>query len=182
MPVPRVADVATQSARERSRFLLGLRRYPGRLALALFRMPLRAYHHGKGWLLGHTFLLLTHLGRKTGLPHETVAMVLRYRPETHEAVICSAWGPATDWMRNLRAHPASNVEIGREAFTPEQRFLSEDESFSVVRECLHAHPLRFRLVSLVFGWGNLRDESVARDFVHTRPFVAFRPAETSQAA
>ena len=35
---------------------LGLRRKPGRLALAMFRMPLRAYRHDAGWLLGHTFL------------------------------------------------------------------------------------------------------------------------------
>jgi hypothetical protein len=46
--------------------LLGLRRKPGRLALAMFRMPLRAYRHDAGWLLGHTFLEFAHTGRKTG--------------------------------------------------------------------------------------------------------------------
>jgi hypothetical protein len=35
--------------------LLGLRRKPGRLDLAAFRMPLRAYRHDAGWLLGRTF-------------------------------------------------------------------------------------------------------------------------------
>ena len=153
----------------------------GRLALALFRMPLQAYHHGKGWLLGHTFLVLTHLGRRSGRPYETVAMVLRYLPETQEAVICSAWGPDTDWMRNITAHPASRVEVGREAFIPEQRILSEDESLLVVTECLHQHPWRFRFLSFVLGWGNLRDESVARDVVHTRPFIAFRPVDPKEA-
>lgn len=43
--------------------LLGLRRKPGRLALALFRMPLRAYRHDAGWLLGLRFIEFTHLGR-----------------------------------------------------------------------------------------------------------------------
>ena len=85
----------------------------GRLALALFRMPLCAYHHGKGWLLGYMFLLLTHVGRNTGEPHDTVATVLRYRPDTNEAVVCSAWGQETDWMKNIRALPASRIAVGQ---------------------------------------------------------------------
>ena len=84
--------------------LLGLRRKPGR-ALAVFRMPLRAYRHDAGWLLGSTFLEFTHTGRKTGRQHEAVAMVLRHDVDAREAVICAAWGPGTDWVRNLRAGP-----------------------------------------------------------------------------
>ena len=132
--------------------------------------------HGKGWLLGHTFLLLTHVGRRTGRPHETVAMVLRYRRQSHEAVICSAWGPDTDWVRNIRERPAVRIDLARETFEPEQRFLSVEESLCVVDDCLHQHPWRFRLMAWVLGWGDLRVEAVARDFVQTRPFVAFRPA------
>jgi deazaflavin-dependent oxidoreductase (nitroreductase family) len=145
-------------------------------------MPLRAYHHGKGWLLGHTFLLLTHVGRRTGRPHETVAMVLRFQPETREAVICSAWGPDTDWVKNLRAHPASRVEVGHDTFAPEQRFLSDDEGLAVLAECLRRHPWRSRFMSLVLGWGDLRNEDVAREFVRARPFVALRPARAQQTA
>src|SRR6476659_9794947 len=106
--------------------LLGLRRKPGRLALALFRMPLRAYRHHAGGLLGHTFLQLTHVGRRTGQPHDAVAMVLRYDKATSEAVICAAWGPDTDWVRNLRAGRARRVQLIRESFTPEHRFLGDD--------------------------------------------------------
>lgn len=73
--------------------LLGLRRKPGRFVLAVFRMPLRAYRHDAGWLLGRTFMEFVHTGRKTGRPYETVAMVLRYDPDAREAVICAAWGP-----------------------------------------------------------------------------------------
>ena len=89
-----------------ARPLLGVRRQPGRLALAVFRLPLPLYRRGWGWLLGHTFLLVVHAGRKTGKLHSTVAMALTYDPETHEAVICSVWGENTDWVRNIRARPA----------------------------------------------------------------------------
>ena len=123
---------ASHPIRRSTRPVLGLRRTPGRLALFLFRLPLSLYRTGWGWLLGYTFLLLDHAGRKTGQRHSTAAMVLSYDPETQEAVICSVWGQDTDWIRNIRVRPALQVQIGRESFAPEQRFLSADESFAVV--------------------------------------------------
>jgi hypothetical protein len=96
--------------------LLGLRGTPGRVALLVFRTPLPLYRRGWGWLLGRTFLFLVHVGRKTGEPHDTVAMVLRYDVDPRDAVICSAWGAGADWVRNLQAHPALEVRIGRDSF------------------------------------------------------------------
>ena len=63
---------------------------------------------------------LVHTGRKTGNTHAAVAMALEYNPATHETVICAAWGPATNWLRNIQVHPARHVKIGRQLFTPEQ--------------------------------------------------------------
>jgi deazaflavin-dependent oxidoreductase (nitroreductase family) len=156
--------------------LFGLRGRPGCLALAVFRLPLPLYRRGWGWLLGDTFLLLVHAGRKTGKPYSTVAMVLSHDPRTRESVICSAWGKDTDWIRNIRAHPALKVQIGRDSFTPGQRFLAEDESVAALTEFQHRHPYRARLLAAVLGWGDLRSAAAARAFVSTRPFVSLWPA------
>ena len=157
--------------------LLGIRRQPGRLALAAMRMPLPLYRHGWGRLLDHTFLLITHQGRKTGKRRDTVAMALNYDPSTHEAVVCSAWGPNADWIRNIRARPALGIQIGRESYIPEQRFLSEDESVAVAIEFRRRHPWRLRILAAILGWGDLRTDTAIREFVRTRPFVSFRPAQ-----
>jgi deazaflavin-dependent oxidoreductase (nitroreductase family) len=140
------------------------------------RLPRPLYHRGWGSLLGHTFLLITHVGRKTGEPHETVAMALTYDPERQEAVVCSAWGPNTQWMRNLHAHPALRIQIGRETYVPEQRFLSEDEAVAVALEFRERHPWRLRLFAAILGWGDLSSEAEVRELVRARPFVSFRPA------
>jgi hypothetical protein len=84
---------APRLSRPSQRPLLGLRHRPGRLALTLFRMPLRAYRHNAGWMLGHVFLEFTHTGRNTGQLHQAVAMVLDQNPSTGEVVICAGWGP-----------------------------------------------------------------------------------------
>lgn len=169
-----IGTVPTQPTRP----LLGLRRRPGRLALAVFRLPLILYRRGWGWLLGTTFMLLVHAGRKTGQPHLMTAMVMSWNPFTREVVIFSGWGPNSDWVRNLRARPALRVEVGREHYTPQHRFLSEAESVAVASEFVRRHPYRLRLATRILDWPDLRSETVLRDFVRSHPFVALRPVTT----
>ena len=155
--------------------MLGLRGRPGCLALAVFRMPLFLYRGGWGWMLGRTFLSLVHVGRKTGEPHDTVAMVLGDDVDSDEFVICSAWGPDADWIRNLQAGPGREVRVGRQRFVPEHRFLSEDEAVAVGVAFRTRHPHRLWLFSTILGWGDLRRDDAMHDFVRVHPFVAVRP-------
>jgi hypothetical protein len=107
-------------------------------------------------------------------------MVLGHDPESHEVVICSGWGWNADWIRNIRVRPALQVQIGRESFTPEQRFLSDEESFSVAVGFRRRHPWRLRLVTWILGWDDLRSDAALKEFVRSRPFVSFRPADSSK--
>jgi deazaflavin-dependent oxidoreductase (nitroreductase family) len=162
-----------------TRPLLGLRRRPGRLALLVFRLPLPLYRAGWGWLfLGRTFLVLTHVGRKTGKPHATAAMALVEDETTGEVVICSVWGSRADWILNLHARPALRVQIGRTTFVPQHRFLTGEEAVAAGAEFRRRHPWRVRLISRALGV-DLRSDAGLRDFVETRPFVALRPAAPS---
>ena len=176
-----MTTTAHEHVRE-ARPLLGLRRQPGRLVLALMRTPRPLYHRGWGRLLGHTFLLIAHQGRKSGKRCETVAMALTYDSDSREAVVFSAWGANTEWIRNLRAHPALQIQIGHESYVPEQRFLSEDESVAVAVEFRRRHPWRLRLFATILGWGDLSSEAAMRGLVRSRPFVSFRPTRAPASA
>jgi deazaflavin-dependent oxidoreductase (nitroreductase family) len=167
-----------RAATQTTRPLLGLRRRPGGLALAVFRLPLVLYRRGWGWLLGTTFMLLVHAGRKTGQPHPMTAMVMSWNAATREVVIFSGWGPDSDWVRNLRARPALRVEVGRESYTPQHRFLTEEESVTVASDFVRRHPYRVRVATRILGWPDLRSEAVLRNFVRSHPFVALQPAVT----
>jgi len=104
-------------------------------------------------------------------------MVLRYDEATRETVICAGWAE-TDWYRNLRAGPAAKVRLGRDSFTPEHRFLTEEEAFDVTVQFRRDHPRRMRLITRILGWGDLREDDAVREFVRAHPFIAFRPAAT----
>lgn len=97
-------------------------------------------------------------------------------PRHPRPLLCSAWGPDTEWMRNLRAHPALEIQIGGETFVPEQRFLSEDEAVALGLEFRRRHPWRLRLFATILGWGGPRTEPQVRELVRSRSFVSFRPA------
>ena len=98
-------------------------------------------------------------GAEDRKPHATVAMTVTYdRKPTRQ----SSAGPGVrtpTGSRNIRARPALQIQIGRELFTPEQRFLTEDESFAAVVEFRRRHPWRLRLVDRILGWGDLRDDT-----------------------
>jgi deazaflavin-dependent oxidoreductase (nitroreductase family) len=162
--------------RTKARSLLGFRRQPGKLALLVFRLPLPHYRAGWGWLfLGRAFLVVTHVGRRTGEQHATAAMVLAEDETTGEAVICSVWGQRTDWIRNLHAHPATRVQIGRDSFIPKQRFLTEQEAFAVGMDFRRRHPWRIRLIGRLLGF-DLRSDAALQQFTNS---PALRPAPAS---
>ena len=69
-------------------------------------------------------------------------MVLGFDSTTDEAIICSAWGPNADWVRNLRVRPALRVEIGSESFVPQHRLLTDDEAFAAGIEFRRKHPVK----------------------------------------
>jgi deazaflavin-dependent oxidoreductase (nitroreductase family) len=128
-----------------------------------------------GWLTGHSLLVLTHRGRRTGRERRTVLYVQRYDRETREATVLSVWGDS-QWLRNIRASPALGVEIGLQRYRPVQRFLTEDEIFEIEK--------RFRRRHRIVAWGQARlmrwpwpatDEEL-RELSAGLRGVAFRPA------
>jgi deazaflavin-dependent oxidoreductase (nitroreductase family) len=143
----------------------------------VFRIPQPLYRAGLGWIFGHAFLLLIHRGRRSGKMYETALKVLTYDTGSREAIVFSAWGDSSDWVRNILTSPALEVRIGRQRFVPTQRFLSEDEATSVVATYHLHHPRRLRLLSSLLGWGDLGSDAAVREFVRGRPFVSLRPAE-----
>jgi len=61
------------------------RHRPGRVTRMLLRAPGRLYDWRCGWLLGHRFLRLTHIGRNSGRHYQTMLEVIRIEPALNES-------------------------------------------------------------------------------------------------
>ncbi len=145
----------------------------------LFRAPAYLYRWRLGWLFGHRLLLLTHIGRCTGLRRRTVLEVVEYRKEGPEVVVANGFGPDCDWLRNIKARTGEEVTVGSRHFVASHRFLGEDEAMRVIQDYEHRNrfiaPIVRRGFSWLLGWQYHGGESDRRRLVRQIPLIAFRP-------
>ncbi len=145
----------------------------------LFRAPAYLYRWRLGWLLGHRCLLLTHIGRRTGLRRQTVLEVVEYRKKGPEVVVANGFGPDSDWVRNIEAKPGEEVTVGWQHFVASHRFLGEEEAMRVIRGYEHRNrfiaPIVRRGFSWLLGWPYHGVEEDRRRLVSQVPLLAFRP-------
>ena len=117
------------------------------LARLAFRLPIWLYHLHLGWLLGDRFLLLTHIGRKSGLPRQAVIEVVRHDPTSDIYIIASGFGAQVDWFRNIQKNP--NVVVQGDAHRLEA--VAERLPLDVAADELHGyaqrHPRAFRTIT-----------------------------------
>jgi deazaflavin-dependent oxidoreductase (nitroreductase family) len=146
----------------------------------LLRAPVYLYRWKCGWLLGHRFLLLIHIGRRTGLRRCTVLEVIEYRAAGPEAVVISGFGRSAGWLRNIEAASGPQVVIGSRRFVALHRFFDEEEAIKVIagyerRNWLIAPLVRWTL-SRLLGWRYYGSASDRRQLVRQLPLIAFRRA------
>jgi deazaflavin-dependent oxidoreductase (nitroreductase family) len=150
------------------------------LARRLLHLPALLYRWNVGWLLGRRFLLLTHVGRRSGHRYQTVLEVIGIDPASGEVVVIAALGSSADWYRNVQAHPATEVAIGRHRFRSVHRVLDEREATAVLADYERRNrwvtPVIRRVLSALVGWGYDGSDDARRRLVRDLPLVAFRPA------
>jgi hypothetical protein len=71
---------------------------------ALLRVPTLLYRVHTGWLFGHRFLLLTHVGPESRTRHRTVLEVVCYASTTRTCIVASGWGEKAQWLKNIMAN------------------------------------------------------------------------------
>lgn len=148
-------------------------RAPGWL-LPVFKLPLVLYRLRLGWLFGHRFMLLTHVGRRSGKVRQTVLAVLHFDAHTKELKAVSAWN-ASEWHKNIQAAPALQVETGLTRYTPVQRDLSAEEIAQLFVDFRRDRPLFSRMVCRIPGWKWDSSFDEFLELARTLRGVAFRP-------
>lgn len=155
----------------------------GALRFAL-RLPIHLYHLGLGWLLAPggypRFLLLTHCGRKSGRLYEAVLEVVLYHRSTRTCFVVSGWGDKTDWYRNIQAHPAVRVQVGRQSYAPVQHLLTVDQVLRTWAEFRRKHPIEERMALGLYSQPGVKyknDDARREAILGNLRIVSFRPSE-----
>jgi len=147
----------------------GLLRFGLRLPIWLYRLRL-------GWLLGNRFLLLIHLGRKSGLPRQTVIEVVKHDMESNSFYVVSGWGEKSDWYQNIQKNPEVMIWVGNRKLPVHAEDILLSETVDILEEYTRRYPLAFKELTRLFLKEELQPgrESSQR-LAEIMPMVAFRP-------
>jgi deazaflavin-dependent oxidoreductase (nitroreductase family) len=146
----------------------------------LLRLPVLLYRLRLGWLLGHRFLLLTYVGRKSGLQRRTVLEVVCYTRESRTCLVASGWGEKAQWFKNILARPEVAVILGMQTYPARAQRLPRSEAAQAFREYADRHPWAIKhLTRLMVGtpYQGLEDDFVW--LAEHVPLVALRFVESA---
>jgi deazaflavin-dependent oxidoreductase (nitroreductase family) len=144
------------------------------------RLPIWLYRAHLGWLLGDRFLMVTHIGRKSGQPHQTVIEVVQHKKDTDTYYVVSGWGEKSDWYQNLRKTPSVTIQAGGRTFHSKAEFVPVEQAIDRLKAYAHNHPTAFNELSMLFLGERLKAGSDAPERIAEKmPMVAFHPENGS---
>ena len=140
------------------------------------RLPIWLYRLKLGWLLGDRFIMLTHTGRKSGLPRQTVIEVVKHDKESNTYYVVSGWGEKSDWYQNIRKSPTVTVRVGGHKFQANAEFIPVEQAIHILEHYAREHPVAFNELSGLFLGEHMKPNSDAPErLVAKMPMVAFHP-------
>jgi deazaflavin-dependent oxidoreductase (nitroreductase family) len=138
---------------------------------------MKNYKHGFGPT--RVVMLLTTIGRKSGLPRGTP---LQYEEVDGDYYIASARGADADWFKNIVANPNVHVQIRDGEFDAIAESVTDPVRIADFIEMrLHRHPIMIRLIMHLFDGLPLRFSlSDLEKFCEEKAMVILRPTREKQ--
>ena len=149
---------------------------PRGLLRFFLRMPILLYRARLGWLLGGRFLMLTHLGRKSGLSRQVVLEVVHHDLQTDAYFVAAGWRGKADWFLNIQLNPVVQVAVGRRTFKALAQGMPLSEAATTFYIYALHHPQAFREISrLMTGKVLLSTKEDCLRLAQSVPLVMLKP-------
>jgi deazaflavin-dependent oxidoreductase (nitroreductase family) len=120
-----------------------------------YKAPVFLHKLGFVWWIekftGATWMLITTTGRKTGKPRQVMVDVLNYDHDLDTYYIEAAYGGRADWVRNIRANPVFQVQVGKRKFAARATELPPDQNGDLLVAMYRRAPGYTRTVFAVVG-------------------------------
>lgn len=145
----------------------GVISYPkSRWQRAMFKAPISMWRLGLAPLIGRVLMLITHMGRKSGLPHRT--MVEYHMLDGKKYAPC-AFCPRADWYKNIVVDPYVTIQTSHGTESVKAVRISDDqELLDVYRLFARRDPplTRWYLQSLRIQFGDPADILAKKDRIY----------------
>jgi deazaflavin-dependent oxidoreductase (nitroreductase family) len=144
------------------------------------KLPLLLYRAHLGGLLGERFLRLTHIGRKSGQPHQTVLEVVEHDRAADAYIVASGWGEKSDWFQNVLKMPEVTITVGHRQLKAHAQRLPPAEAEQWLLGYAQRHPATFReLARFMTGTTMTGTPEDCHRVAQAVPLVAMRTEPTA---
>lgn len=151
---------------------------PRGLLRFFLRMPILLYHAHLGWLLGGRFLLLTHTGRKSGLPRQVVLEVVHHDAETDAYFVAAGWRGKADWFKNIQINSAVQIMTSSRSLKATAAVMQLVEAAATFYIYARRYPLAFRELSrIMMGKALQPNQEDCFRLAKSVPLVMLTPAQ-----
>ncbi len=148
---------------------------PTGLSRFLFRLPIWLYRLRLGWLMGGRFVLINHIGRKSGQMRQVVVEVVRHDRASDSYIVCSGFGRKAQWYQNLLAMPDVNIQVGARKLAVHAEPLSKEAGGAEMVDYARRNPTAARGLSKFMGFDLDGSEEGYRAAGEALPFLALQP-------
>ena len=111
------------------------------------RMPIFLYRIGLGFLLGDRFLMLTHIGRKSGLSRRVVLEVVQHDIVNDRYYIASGWGEKSNWFQNILNNPNVKFQVKNSKYDGYATRVDKEQTANVLFDYATRNPNAFSMLS-----------------------------------
>jgi deazaflavin-dependent oxidoreductase (nitroreductase family) len=147
----------------------------GILRLGL-RLPIWLYRLHLGWLLGNRFLLLNHIGRKSGQIRQSVIEVVKHDQRSDNYFIVSGWGDKSDWYLNIHKNRDVVIQVGRRKLQVHAEDIPLPVAVNILEEYTRRYPMAFKeLTALFLGERMQPGLEASRRLAEKMPMIVLRP-------
>ncbi len=138
-----------------------------------WRLPILIYRLGLGWVMGKHFLLLEHVGRRSGKLRRAVLEVISSSPEEGHYYVVSGFGPGSHWYQNILHNPQVTIQVGRQRFRATARQLPPSRAGELMSAYNLQHPGNLKALSSLLGYEIEYTPDGIREFGQQIPVIQF---------
>jgi deazaflavin-dependent oxidoreductase (nitroreductase family) len=139
----------------------------------LWRAPIWFYRIGLGGLFGKRFLLLNHIGRKSGQTRQAVIEVVKIDSENNIYYSVSGFGEKAQWFQNIMHTSQVNIQVGGRKMAALAERLSLEKGEDILQEYSRLHPTVLRELSKILNLPYDGTPESISEMAKVLPVVAF---------
>jgi deazaflavin-dependent oxidoreductase (nitroreductase family) len=139
----------------------------------LWRAPIWFYRLGLGGLFGKRFLLLNHIGRKSGQSRQAVIEVVKIDSENNIYYSVSGFGEKAQWFQNIMYKPQVNIQVGSKKMEAQAERLSLEDGEAILQEYAREHPIALRELSKILNLPYDGSQKSVSEMAKVLPVIAF---------